>query len=49
MANAKCESCKFFDEHQGNGGAAQNDAGLCRYNPPISQPAADAKGLWSRC
>jgi hypothetical protein len=46
MANASCQSCKFFDDHHGNGAKAQDDAGLCRFNPPVSQPSADAKGLW---
>ena len=36
MANAKCESCKFFDEHKVNG----------RFNPPVSQPGPEAHGLW---
>ncbi|KAB7784121.1 hypothetical protein [Methylorubrum populi] len=46
MANAKCESCRFFDEHKVNGAAAQNDEGLCRYNPPVSQPGPQDHGLW---
>ena len=46
MASANCESCKFFDEHKGNGASAQGDAGLCRFNPPVSQPAPESKGLW---
>ncbi|GJD35356.1 hypothetical protein [Methylobacterium aerolatum] len=46
MADAHCESCKFFDEHKSNGAAAQGDAGLCRFNPPVSQPAPESKGLW---
>ncbi len=24
----------------------QNDAGLCRFNPPVSQPVPESKGLW---
>jgi len=24
----------------------KNDSGLCRYNPPMAQPGADAHGLW---
>ncbi len=49
MANAKCETCRFFDEHKGNGAVAQNDAGLCRFNPPVSQPRPSprASGRWS--
>jgi len=46
MASAHCETCKFFDEHKGNGGQASADAGLCRFNPPVSQPGPDTKGLW---
>jgi hypothetical protein len=46
MANAKCESCKFFDDHKVNGAAAQHDEGLCRFNPPVSQPGPEAHGLW---
>ena len=46
MANVKCETCRFFNEHKGNGAVAQNDAGLCRFNPPVSQPAPESKGLW---
>ena len=46
MASANCESCKFFDEHTGNGASAQGDAGLCRFNPPVSQPAPESKRLW---
>ena len=44
--SASCESCRFFDEHQGNGGHAAGDQGLCRFNPPVSQPAPESKGLW---
>jgi hypothetical protein len=46
MANATCQSCKFFDDHKSNSAQAQNDAGLCRFNPPVSQPGPDTKGLW---
>ncbi len=48
MANgsSSCGSCTFFDEHHANGGPADNDAGLCRFNPPVSQPGPDAHGLW---
>ncbi|MFC6790408.1 hypothetical protein ACFQE0_12795 [Methylobacterium komagatae] len=45
-ANASCESCRFYDEHKGNGAALKADEGLCRFNPPISQPGPDSKGLW---
>ncbi|KQS67365.1 MULTISPECIES: hypothetical protein [Methylobacterium] len=45
-ANAACESCRFFDDHKLNGAQAQGDEGLCRFNPPVSQPAPESKGLW---
>lgn len=44
--NATCESCRFFDEHVLNGAKAAGDEGLCRFNPPVSQPAPQSKGLW---
>ena len=43
---AACNSCRYFDDHKLNGAAASADAGLCRFNPPVSQPAPEAKGLW---
>jgi hypothetical protein len=42
-AQATCPKCKFFDDHT-SGKAA--DAGLCRFNPPVSQPSPDQHGLW---
>ena len=39
---AACENCRFFDT------AASADLGLCRYNPPISQPSGDAAGVWPK-
>ncbi len=44
--SAHCESCTYFDGHHANAGKAAVDAGLCRYNPPVSQPGPDAHGLW---
>jgi hypothetical protein len=38
---AACAKCKFFDSEQGN-------LGLCRYNPPISQPSGDTAGVWPK-
>ncbi len=38
-----CTKCKFFDI---NAAAPQADDGLCRYNPPVTQPSAEAHGLW---
>ena len=41
--SAHCESCAYFDDHASKVTA---DAGLCRFNPPVSQPGPDAHGLW---
>lgn len=44
---AACESCTYYDQ-QNAAQAAKigKDAGLCRFNPPVSQPGPDAHGLW---
>lgn len=45
--SSHCESCTYFDEHQTNSGKLASAAeGLCRFNPPVSQPGPDAHGLW---
>ena len=46
--HAHCTSCAYFDDHARNDEAAQaaDDEGLCRFNPPVSQPGPDAHGLW---
>jgi hypothetical protein len=48
--DAACARCSFFDDHAAQGGVAKagngSDVGLCRYNPPISQPSSEAHGLW---
>lgn len=47
MSNtAACKACSFYEDHIVNAGAAAEDAGLCRFNPPVSQPDANARGLW---
>lgn len=38
-----CTKCKFFDDHAAKPKA---DEGLCRFNPPVTQPSADTHGLW---
>lgn len=44
---SSCNSCVFFDDHHGNTAPqVSNDAGLCRFNPPVSQPDAASRGLW---
>jgi hypothetical protein len=45
-ASSACGSCTFFDDHHGNGAQPAAHAGLCRFNPPVSQPGPDAHGLW---
>ena len=44
--HAACQSCRFFDEHKTNAGQGSGDLGLCRYNPPVSQPEPQGQGLW---
>jgi hypothetical protein len=39
---AACAKCQYFDA---DGSAS---LGLCRYNPPISQPSGDAAGVWPK-
>ena len=39
---AACAKCTFFDKE----GSAE--LGLCRYNPPISQPSGDTAGVWPK-
>ncbi|MCQ8241608.1 hypothetical protein [Rhizosaccharibacter radicis] len=41
-ADVACTKCKFFDDHV----AKAASEGLCRFNPPVSQPSAEAHGLW---
>jgi hypothetical protein len=45
-SSAQCEACRFFDDHKVNGGRAQDDSGLCRFNPPVTQPNPQGHGLW---
>lgn len=40
--STSCGACAFFDERA----ASAQALGLCRFNPPVSQPAPDAHGLW---
>jgi hypothetical protein len=45
-ASAACVSCRFYDDHRLNDAVAQDERGLCRYNPPVSQPNPQSHGLW---
>jgi len=42
-ADAACTRCKFFDDHATK---QASDDGLCRFNPPVTQPSPEAHGLW---
>lgn len=41
--NATCTQCTYFDDAKP---AVTEKLGLCRFNPPVSQPSPDAHGLW---
>jgi len=43
FGTAACSSCKFFDAEDGN-----TALGLCRHNPPISQPTGETAGMWPK-
>lgn len=45
MNNVSCSKCAFFDLHS-NGVQKPSADGLCRFNPPVSQPSAQDHGLW---
>jgi hypothetical protein len=46
MASAACNECQYFDDHHANGQKPQKNEGLCRFNPPVTQPEASSHGLW---
>ena len=41
--HGSCNACAFFDDHKA---AAQKADGLCRFNPPVTQPGPTEHGLW---
>ncbi len=41
--DVSCTKCRFFDDHVAKPSA---EDGLCRFNPPVTQPSPDAHGLW---
>jgi hypothetical protein len=47
MTTCACGNCQFFDT-QSKAAAKEKEkhSGLCRYNPPAPQSAADARALW---
>ena len=44
--SAQCQSCRYYDHNKLNGAVAQGEEGLCRFNPPVSQPEPQGHGLW---
>lgn len=47
MTTCACGNCQFMDtESKAAAKHAKNGSGLCRFNPPMAQPAADAHGSW---
>lgn len=49
MANshlAACGTCRFYDDHKLNDAVAEDEHGLCRFNPPVNQPDKLNHGLW---
>ncbi|ARO13574.1 hypothetical protein BVG79_00214 [Ketogulonicigenium robustum] len=46
MAHSNCNACAFYEDHAANSDSKLQNAGLCRANPPISQPAAETRGFW---
>lgn len=46
VTEASCSKCTFFDVTSGHGARSVLDDGLCRFNPPVSQPGPDEHGLW---
>ncbi|MGB3387565.1 MAG: hypothetical protein WBA88_06230 [Pseudaminobacter sp.] len=47
MTTCACGNCQFFDK-QNSTAVKQKDpgSGICRYNPPLPQPDAQAHGVW---
>lgn len=46
VPEASCSKCTFFDIASGNRTRPASDDGLCRFNPPVTQPGPDEHGLW---
>jgi hypothetical protein len=41
-----CNVCAFYEDHIANRETIVENAGLCRFNPPVTQPEVSARGLW---
>lgn len=46
MNHSHCGACAFFDHHNASSAQSSQDGGLCRFNPPVTQPGPDVHGLW---
>ena len=47
MTTCACSNCQFFgNQSKASSKAKEKGDGLCRYNPPFPQSAADSHGLW---
>lgn len=47
MTTCACGNCQFFDtESAAVAKRKENESGLCRYNPPLAQPAGHSLGMW---
>jgi hypothetical protein len=47
MTTCACGNCQFFDTRSKAAmKQKEKDSGLCRYNPPMPQAAADGHGMW---
>ncbi|MFC5384706.1 hypothetical protein ACFPLB_01870 [Aquamicrobium segne] len=43
---SNCNACTYYEDHVANLAKVEEDSGLCRYNPPVTQLEPDAPGLW---
>ncbi|WP_065333865.1 hypothetical protein [Tritonibacter mobilis] len=46
MTTSACSSCTFYEDHKANNEQTLENAGLCRFNPPVFQPEAAERGYW---
>lgn len=44
--STSCSACTYYEDHVANSAKVEENAGLCRYNPPVTQPQPNARGLW---
>ena len=47
MTTCACGNCQFFDNRSKAATSHKaKESGLCRYNPPMPQEAANSHGIW---